>query len=63
MMMGLISEFISHVNSGFGFIYQDDVSKYYQELFGESLPENDKQELLDDLREKNLLKDGNSKQK
>ena len=55
--MELIMEFVSYVESGFGFIYEKDIVKYYEQIFQEPLSPQEKERILNVLRDKNLLKE------
>ena len=52
----MLQEFISEIESGFGFIFEDDVKKYWAQSTGDTLPEEDYDDILDALRQHNLLK-------
>lgn len=54
--MDMASEFIAEIESGFGFIFEDDVKKYWTQSMGDTLPEEHYQAVLQSLREHNLLK-------
>lgn len=53
--MELINEFVAYVEGGFGFIYEEDIEKYFKKLFDQELDEENKERILDVLRDRKLL--------
>lgn len=53
----MMHEFVSEIETGLGFIFKEDVEKYYKWYSGgEELSSEEKQELLNMLTAANLLK-------
>lgn len=56
MFEELVEEFIVEIEVGFGFIFEADVKKYWNQAMGDYVNEEDYPRLLDKLREHNLLR-------
>lgn len=53
----MIQEFINEIESGLGFIFEDDVKKYWNQWRGDNIESEEQyQEILNELRAHNLLK-------
>jgi len=52
----MIQEFIVEVESGFGFIFEQDIPKYWKEFAGVEIAEDELADLKIALAEYNLLK-------
>jgi hypothetical protein len=53
----MIQEFINEVESGFGFIFEEDVKKYWKQAMGSEVEDAFQyQDILTGLRDHNLLK-------
>lgn len=49
-------EFLSEVESGFGFIFESDIDKYWRGLFSEDITDEVKAELIEMLNYRALLR-------